>query len=244
MSKYMALALAVLCIASGAWAQPKLDPGFVSMFNGKDLTGWEGKPGGWWVEEGALTAQSTEEKPLKKHHYLTWAGGEPGDFVLRFSYRIIGEGGNSGIQFRSEKRPDWDTWGYQADIEAGTQWTGCLFQHDRGGVVMRGFKADIAEDGTKKEEQFADPAKLMEVVRQGDWNEYEVIARGSKVTLNINGKMMCEVDDRDAKMACKKGIIAVQMHPGPPYKIQFKNLRIKILDKKKKKPQHQAFDIE
>ena len=62
---------------------PADETGFVSMFNGKDLDGWDGKPGGWWVEDGALTSQSTKEKPCKKHHYLTWKGGEPADFILR-----------------------------------------------------------------------------------------------------------------------------------------------------------------
>jgi hypothetical protein len=224
----------VLSIAVSLTAAPPCcladdgEDGFVSMFNGKDLTGWEGKPGGWWVEEGAITSQSSQEKPCKKHHYLFWKGGEPGDFILRFSYKVVG--GNSGIQFRSASRPNWDTDGYQADIEAGQQWTGCLFQHRRGGVAMRGERVVIDEAGKKTIEKFADSAELQERIKAEDWNEYEVIARGSKVTLKINGELMAEADDRDAKKACKKGIIAVQMHPGPPMHIQFKNLRIKVLD--------------
>jgi len=71
---------------------------------------------------------------------------------------------------------------------------------------------------------------LQKVVKPNDWNEYEVVAKGSKVVLRINGELMCEVDDRDAKLACRKGILALQMHPGPPMKVQFKDLRIKILD--------------
>ncbi len=204
------------------------EKGFVSMFNGKDLAGWEGKPGGWWVEDGTLASESTKENPCIKHHYLYWKGGEPADFILRFKYKLVG--GNSGVQIRSETRPNWDTWGYQADMEAGKQWTGCLFQHQRGGVVMRGKKAVIAEDGTRTEEEFATGDELQKKVKSDDWNDYEISAKGSKVTLKINGQLMCEVDDRDAKLACKKGIIALQMHPGPPMKVQFKDMRIKILD--------------
>lgn len=214
-------ALLFLCAAN-----PTDEDGFVSMFNGKDLAGWEGKPGGWWVEDGAITSESTPEKPCVKHHYLYWRVAKPADFVMRFKYKLVG--GNSGVQFRSEERPDYDTWGYQADMEAGTDWTGCLFQHDRGGVVMRGKQAVIAEDGTRTETEFADPAGLQKLINQDDWNDYEIVARGSHVTLSINGKRMCEVDDRDAKWACKEGIIALQMHPGPPMKVQFKDLRIKI----------------
>jgi hypothetical protein len=218
------VSLVAVCTATHAADEE----GFVSMFNGEDLTGWKGKPGGWWVEDGALTSQSTAEKPCKKHHYLVWEGGEPADFILRFKYKI--EGGNSGVQFRSQRRPHYDTWGYQADIEAGTQWTGCLFQHDRGGVVMRGFDAVIAENGAREEEQVASPDELQKRIRPNDWNDYEIVAKGSHIELHVNGRLMCEVDDRDEKLACREGIIALQMHPGPPMKIQFKDFRIKIIE--------------
>lgn len=203
--------------------------GFISMFNGKDLTGWDCKPNGWWVEDGTITSESTKEDPCVKHHYIFWKPAQPADFVMRFKYRLVG--GNSGVQFRSERRPEYDVWGYQADMEAGDQWTGCLFQHDRGGVVMRGYKAVIAVDGTKQEEQFAAPEELQKVIKAEKWNEYEIRAEGPKIQLRINGKLMCEVVDNDEKMARDKGVIALQMHPGPPMKVQFKDLRIKILKK-------------
>ena len=225
MKTTIVLSAALITILAGVLTLAPDEEGFVPMFNGKDLTGWEGKPGGWWVEDGAITSESTAEKPCVKHHYLYWRGGKPADFVMRFKYRLVG--GNSGVQFRSEERPEFDTWGYQADMEAGTEWTGCLFQHDRGGVVMRGKQAIIAKDGTRQETEFAPSSELQQAVKQDDWNDYEIIAQGSRVVLSINGKRMCEVDDRDAKWACKGGIIALQMHPGPPMKVQFKDLRIK-----------------
>lgn len=227
MTRLLATAFALAALMVCAASRAADEEGFASMFNGKDLTGWEGKPGGWWVEDGALTSQSTAEKPCIKHHYLFWQGGEPADFVLRFKYKIVG--GNSGIQFRSQRRPDFDVWGYQADIEDGPQWTGCLFQHDRGGVVMRGNKATIAEDGQRKDEPFATPEELQKVIKPNEWNDYEVEAKGSYIILRINGQRMCEVNDLDKKMACHAGAIALQMHPGPPMKVQFKDLRIKAL---------------
>src|SRR6516165_10113453 len=75
------------------------EKGFVSIFNGKDLSGWEGKPGWWRVEDGAITGESTREKPCLKHNYLIWRGGKPADFELRCRFKLVG--GNSGIQFRS-----------------------------------------------------------------------------------------------------------------------------------------------
>jgi len=208
--------------------QEEAADGFQPMFNGRNLEGWEGKPD-WHVEDGAITCESTEEKPCVKHHYLYWRGAQPGDFILRARFKIVG--GNSGIQFRSEERPDYDIWGYQADIEDGTEWMGCLFQHDRGAVVLRGFAARIAPDGAREEQRLADPHALLGVVRHHDWNEYEIIAVGPTVELKINGTTMCRVEDRDAKFSRRSGHIALQMHPGPPMKVQFKDLRIKILDK-------------
>lgn len=226
----MRYSLVLLMVLLAAAFSSGAEEGFTPIFNGKDLSGWEGKPGGWWVEDGALTSESTEAKPCVKHHYLFWKDGKPGDFVLRFKFKLMG--GNSGVQFRSEPRPDFDVWGYQADMDDTGQWTGSLFQHDRGGVVMRGFKSIIAPDGAKQEVPIAKPEDLLKVYKVNDWNEYEVAATGNNIQLRINGVLMCEVDDQDAKYSRKDGVIALQMHPGPPMKVQFKDIRIRVMDKK------------
>jgi len=205
-----------------------LEEGFTSMFNGKDLSGWEGKPGWWFVTDGTITAESTPEKPCLSAHYLMWRGGLPADFDLRLEFRLIG--GNSGIQFRSRELPDWDTSGYQADIEDGEQWTGCLFEHTRGGVTMRGEDVVIAEDGTKEVRVLGNPKVLLERVRRHEWNSYRIVAQGPDITLEINGTVMAKVTDRQKDLAADRGVIALQMHPGPPMKIQFRNLRIRLLD--------------
>jgi hypothetical protein len=214
------------------------EKGFTAMFNGKDLTGWEGAPGWWHVQEGAITCESTPEKPCTKCNYLMWRGGKPGDFELRLEYRLIG--GNSGVQFRSRELPDWDTSGYQADMEAGDQWSGCLFEHTRGGVAMRGQKVTIAADGTKEVVPIGDPQELARHIKKNDWNSYRVVARGSEITLAINGVVMCQVTDGQTGVAARDGVIALQMHPGPPMKVQFRNLRIRLLDSPKKSAGKQA----
>ena len=106
-----------------------------SLFNGKDLDGWDGKPGWWHVEGGALTVESTPEKPCKKCNYLIWKGGEPADFELTADFRLS-EKSNSGIQIRSERRPDWDTFGYQADMTGNGGLVGFIYHHKRGLIVQ------------------------------------------------------------------------------------------------------------
>lgn len=201
------------------------EDGFTSLFNGRDLAGWEGKPGWWRVEDGAITADSTAEKPCTKHNYLIWRGGEPADFELRFEYRLTG--GNSGVQIRSREVPDWDMRGYQADIEDGPQWTGALFEHERGGIALRGEQSLIAADGTRQVTRFADAAALQLGFRSNDWNEYRVVARGPEIQLFINGVKTAHAVDRQIGQAAARGLIGLQMHPGPPMKVQFRNLRLK-----------------
>jgi hypothetical protein len=229
-------AATLLVVLSSAAALPPPgdddEAGFKPIFNGKDLEGWSGKPGWWRVEDGAITAESTAERPCVKHNYLIWTGGQPGDFELRLDYRLIGAGGNSGIQFRSETRPDWDTYGYQADIEGGDQWTGCLFEHARGGVAMRGERVRIARDGTRAVEPLGDPAALLRAVRKDDWNSYRITAVGDTITLAINDVIMCQAIDGQEGRAARAGIIAFQMHPGPPMKVRFRNVRLKDLGPK------------
>ncbi len=226
----LAPVFALLSLLAAPAPAAEEEAGFTPMFNGTDVTGWEGKPGWWHVEEGCLTCQSTKEKPCDKCNYLMWRGGLPGDFELRAEYRLEGPAANSGIQFRSRELPDWDTSGYQADMEAGTQWSGCLFEHTRGGVAMRGQTVVIDPDGKKKTTALGDSAELQKHINQPGWNKYRVIARGSEITLEINGVVMCQATDHQSGLAARSGVIALQMHPGPPMKVQFRNLRIRIFD--------------
>ncbi len=223
-----AAALVAACSAgSPRAAAAEAEKAFRPIFNGKDLTGWDGKPGWWYVEDGAITAQSTPEKPCKKCNYLIWQGGKPADFELRLKYRIVG--GNSGVQFRSQTRPDWDTFGYQADIDASGMWTGALFEHARGGIAMRGQKTVVDQDGKKQVTSIGDSAELAKSIKKNDWNDYRIIARGNQITLEINGVVMSRAIDNEKGRAASEGIIGLQVHPGPPMKIQFKDMRIKTL---------------
>jgi len=204
------------------------EAGFTPIFNGKDLTGWDGKPGWWKVEDGALTAESTPEKPCKECNYLIWRGGEPADFELIADFKLS-KAGNSGIQLRSKALPNWDTSGYQADMSGDGGLVGFVYEHKRGLIAGRGERVSIGPDGKREVVKFADPAGLAKVYKMEDWNTYRIICRGPEITLYVNGTLMCQFTDRDPKHAAAKGIIALQMHPGPPMKVQFKNIRLKEL---------------
>ncbi len=204
------------------------EAGFSPIFNGKDLSGWDGKPGWWMVEDGVLTAESTLEKPCKACNYLIWRGGQPADFELQADFKLSRDA-NSGIQIRSEERPDWDTFGYQADMTGDGGLVGFVYHHQRGLIAGRGEKAVFAADDKKTVEQIGEPAELLKSFKPGDWNTYRVICRGPEITLYVNGVLMCQISDHYAARAAARGIIALQMHPGPPMKIQFRNIRLKEL---------------
>ena len=218
-----AMLLATLAIAG---AGPTTNPaGAVSLFNGKDLTGWDGAPGWWTVEDGALTAESTPTKPCKECNYLIWKGGQPADFELTCDFKLSSSA-NSGIQIRSETRPNWDTYGYQADMTGDGNLVGYVYHHKRGLIAARGEKVTIAADGKKEVQKIGDSAELLKSFKKEDWNKYKIVCRGPDITLYVNGVLMCQITDNDASTAARSGIIALQMHPGPPMKVQFKNLEL------------------
>lgn len=215
--------LAIACaLSSGALLAAETR---VSLFNGKDLSGWEGAPGWWTIEDGALTAQSTPEKPCKACNYLVWKGGQPADFELTCDFRLSDKA-NSGVQIRSETRPNWDTYGYQADMTGDGGLVGYVYHHKRGLIAARGEKVTIAADGQRTAEKLGDPAELAKSFKKGDWNRYRIVCRGPEIALYVNGVLMCQITDNDATTAAKRGIIALQMHPGPPMKVQFKNIEL------------------
>ena len=143
------------------------------LFNGKDLEGWDAAPGWWRVEDGALTAESTPEKPCKKCNYLIWKGGEPADFELTAEFRLSANA-NSGIQIRSARRPEWDTMGYQADMTGNGGLVGFIYHHKGGLVVARGEKTLFAADGKKETEKLGDAAVLLKLYQKEDWNSLRI----------------------------------------------------------------------
>ncbi len=184
------------------------EQGFVPLFNGRDLTGWEGDAKLWIVADGMLIGRSAG---IKYNDFLTNAKTYR-DFVLRLQVRLLENKGNSGVQFRSQRvpPPSHEVSGYQADISEG--WWGKLYDESRRNKVLA-----------------APPqAVLDKAVKPTDWNDYEIQAVGNKITLRLNGVTTVEYTETDPGIA-RAGVIATQIHSGGPMEVQFKNLRIKEL---------------
>ncbi len=227
-----------LCIPGENLRAEDSEVGFHSLFNGTSFEGWKpwaGDESFWRIEDGAITGESTTEKPLGHNTFLAWDQAEVDDFELRLQFRLTGDmaRANSGIQFRGQQNPDGHVVGYQADIDLAGNWAGALYDEaGRGLLAGRGAKVKIAADGSKSE----DGSDLATAVKPGEWCDYSITAHGNHITLKINGKVTAELfdDQKDAgndpnKQADRIGMLALQMHSGPPQKVQFKNIRIKRL---------------
>ena len=223
------------------------DAGFVPIFNGTSLDGWEGKPEFWSVKDGVVVGQTTAENPTKGNTFLIWRQGTLDDFELSLEYRIAG--GNSGIQYRSKDYGDFVVGGYQADFEIGKTYSGILYEEKgRGILAQRGERVSIAADGMKTMgEPIGKTEDLQNVVKPGDWNNYRIVAKGPKLSHFINGQLMSEVVDQQEVKRAGEGILALQLHAGPPMKVEFKDIqlkRLKLADGRKKlvlvagKPSH------
>ena len=213
--------LLLLAAASTLHAEEK------ALFNGKDLTGWEGNTKLWSVQDGAITGKTSDSGDTKISHntFLVWKGGTVGDFELTFQYRI--EKGNSGVQYRSklvEPGPSGPVVsGYQADFEAGKTYSGILYEEKgRGILAQRGQKTEIGEDGKPKVTgSVGDSNEIQASIKDEQWNDYKIVAKGNHVQHFINGKPTADVTDNDTKNAPKEGILALQIHAGPAMVVQF-----------------------
>ena len=223
-------------VTAGALAQ---EAGFKAIFDGRTLYGWEAANMSYWsVKDGAITGQSTEKNPATDNQFLVWQLGQVDDFELILKYRIMGTpAANSGIQIRSRVEKDGHAVGYQADIDLAGQYAGALYdERGRGMLAERGQKTVIDSDGKMTHTPLGDADALMNVIKKDDWNDYHIIASGNHIILKINGKVTAEVIDNDKAQRELYGVLALQLHAGPPMTVQFKDIklkRLKLQDRKK-----------
>lgn len=200
--EFLAVNMAVAAVSS---VQAE-EQGFVPLFNGADLTGWEGDPFLWKVEDGMLVGRSPG---IGYNDFLTTAK-EFSDFVLRFEIYLLDNTGNSGVQIRSRRVPgSMEMIGYQADI--GPSWWGGLYDESRRRVMLA-----EPSDATRRR-----------ALRLDAWNEYEVAAIGRRIVLKLNGIVTADYTEVDESLE-QAGLIGLQVHSGPPLEARFRNIRIQV----------------
>jgi hypothetical protein len=215
-------------------ALPGDEPGFQPIFDGRTLAGWDGNPAYWRVEDGALVGEITPSTVIKSNTFAIWQGGRPRDFELKLEYRITA-GGNSGINYRSAVVPDPVTpdnrfamKGYQCDIDGRKMYVGNnyeekgrLFLAVRGQVTrVVGGRPPVVISTLGAEEELG---RLV----TDDWNAVHLMVRGNVATHIVNGRVMTIVIDDDEANRPADGAIGVQVHVGPPMKVEYRNIRLR-----------------
>ncbi len=228
-------------------AQKKSKDGYVNIFDGKTLKGWDYDSKYWMVEDGNLVGEITPETLLKTNSFIIWQGGEPGDFELKGEFKIT-EKGNSGIQYRSDQLTDvpFALRGYQADIDGKNSYTGQNYEErKRSTLAYRGEIATINDPTDKSEAAFNANKKnnawlgrtvtgslgtsdeLKTKIKSEDWNTFHLVVKGNRLQHYINDILMSDVTDNDTRNRMMKGKLGMQVHVGPPMKVEYRNVRIK-----------------
>jgi Domain of Unknown Function (DUF1080) len=219
-------------IASAALPKPDAD-GFITLFNGHDLSGWMGLAECWSVRDGSISGH--QAKDTSRQTFLVFSGLKVTDFELHLKYRFASVEGNSGIQFRSKVLdPEASrVGGYQADFDAEVEYDGTIYDEadvagGRGTMSNRGEKTTWdTESGRHGEPLSENGAELKNLIRRGDWNDVILVADGHHVVYTINGHVMTDLVD-NAPAALREGVLALQLHAGFTMDVRFKEVRIKV----------------
>jgi hypothetical protein len=200
--------------------EKKLEPGFVSIFDGKTFNGWEGNLEMFRVEDGAIVA-GTQKERIPNNEFLC-TKKTYGDFELRLQAKLTGKGKNAGIQFRSKRIPNrHEVIGFQADIG--------VMKDDE---LIWGALYD--ESRRRKFLVVGDQKELQKAVRQDGWNDFVIRCEGSRIQIRVNGYLTVDYVEKEADIV-DSGIIGVQIHSGEPAEASYRRIRIKELKSASKK---------
>jgi hypothetical protein len=204
--------------------------GFVSIFDGT-LKNWDGDPRYWRAENNELVGESTAAVPVTLNNFMIWRGGTLKDFELLVDVKMSGT--NSGIQFRSKERPEIAKWvmsGYQADMDYANNYPGNLYEErGRAFLAPRGQMTRLAGAGQRPHVigSLGSDIEMRGLVKVGDWNQYHIIGRGNVITIILNGHVTAVFIDDDVQNRMLEGLLGFQMHVGPAFKVEFRNIYLK-----------------
>ncbi|MHC4200464.1 MAG: 3-keto-disaccharide hydrolase [Planctomycetota bacterium] len=226
-------------LLAGDATKPPPESGMKPIFNGKDLTGWDGDPRLWSVKDGAIHGETTREAAARGNTFLIWKAGRTKDFELRLSFRCNATN-NSGIQYRSKHitkkaRNKWVVRGYQHEIRNQNKLpsvSGFIYGEGvgRGRMALVGDKTVWGKDGKKKiVGKLFDAAEYKKIFKLNEWNEVVIIAKGAHMQHFTNGRLVMDCVDEHPKLALSDGILAFQLHAGRPMWAEFKDIRFKEL---------------
>lgn len=223
----------IVAAVAAAWTHTAraAEDDFTPIFNGKSLANWEGDARFWSVSGGVIRGQTSLERMATSNTFLIWRGGVVKDFELKLKVRI--RNGNSGVQYRSRDLGKHTVSGYQAEIDNSPGKSGFLYQEKgRKFLALVGEKVEI--DETQKPKvvgQLADKKELIakRYYKEKEWNDYRILARGNRLEHYLNGVQVVDVLDNDPKGRSLEGVLALQIHCGPPMLVEFKDILLKSL---------------
>ena len=199
---------------------------FKPIFNGRDLAGWDGDARFWSVREGIIRGETSLGAMAVQNTFLIWRGGTVKDFQLRLKVRL--RNGNSGMQYRARDLGKWVVAGYQAEIDNAPGKTGFLYE-ERGRKFLARVGEKVELDEGAKPRVTGQVAGKKELVARGyykprEWNDYLIVAKGNHLEHFLNGTKVIEVTDNDPKARALDGLLALQIHAGPPMLVEFKDI--------------------
>lgn len=231
---FVFLFLAVAC-PNFVSATPQEQSEFKPLFNGKDLTGWDGDTRMWSVKDGVIHGETTKEIKANRNTFLIWES-ELEDFELKLSFRCNAVN-NSGIQYRSTRiaaagENKWRVKGYQHEVRNENQVPNVPgFIYDEGGkrgrICLAGEKAVWNKDGKKSIETFLTPEQIKNLIKVDDWNDVRIVAKGNHIQHYLNGQLFLDFTDNHPELALPKGVVALQLHAGKPMWAEFKDIMLR-----------------
>jgi putative heme-binding domain-containing protein len=200
----------------------------LTLFDGQTLTGWSGDPRHWTVEDGALVGRSTEAVPCKETTWLVHTGAPLEHFELTLEVQL--GGGNSGVQFRSKHLGNWQVHGPQADHDDSGEWTGGIYeQGGRGVLVRRGTALALDAAGSARSATLGNAKVLLAQATERPWDEVKITCLGATTEVRWNGVLTAKLVDGGPNAWKSEGVVALQLHAGPPMEVRFRNIRAKTL---------------